>query len=426
MTEGTTANRGADSAGAGGAERAGPLSHVRVLDLSRVMAGPWTGQLLADLGADVIKVERPGAGDDTRAWGPPYLEARDGSQTRESGYYLATNRGKRSITVALEKSDGQRVVRALAERSDILLENFKVGTLPRYKLGYSDLAEINPRLIYCSITGFGQTGPKAPKVAYDFLIQAMGGLMSITGEEDGRPGGGPMKVGIPILDLMTGMYAAVAVLAALARREVSGNGEYIDIAMLDVQVATLANQAMNYLLTGNTPRRWGNGHPNIMPQQVFKCRDGDIVLACGNDAQFAKLVQALNRPELATDPRYALNVDRVRNRDELLGLIAREFAQWNRNDLVGALDRVGVPCGPINTVPEVFADPQVKHRGMQIEIDHPLAGKVPQVASPMRFSQAPLVHDRAPPLLGEHSEEILREAGFDDAEIEKLKQSGLS
>ena len=426
MTQGTTANRGADSAGAGGAERAGPLSHVRVLDLSRVMAGPWTGQLLADLGADAIKVERPGAGDDTRAWGPPYLEARDGSQTRESGYYLATNRGKRSITVVLEKPEGQRVVRALAERSDILLENFKTGTLPRYKLGYSDLAEINPRLIYCSITGFGQTGPKAPKVAYDFLIQAMGGLMSITGEEDGRPGGGPMKVGIPILDLMTGMYAAVAVLAALARREVSGNGEYIDIAMLDVQVATLANQAMNYLLTGNTPRRWGNGHPNIMPQQVFKCRDGDIVLACGNDAQFAKLVQALNRPELATDPRYALNVDRVRNRDELLGLIAREFAQWNRNDLVGALDRVGVPCGPINTVPEVFADPQVKHRGMQIEINYPLAGKVPQVSSPRRLSQARLVHDRAPPLLGEPSEEILREAGFDDAEIEKLKQTGLS
>lgn len=388
------------------------------------MAGPWASQVLADLGADVIKVERPGAGDDTRGWGPPFLKASDGSATRESGYYLATNRGKRSVTISLEKPDGQRLVRELARNADIVLENFKVGTVERFGLAYSDLRKINPGLIYCSITGFGQTGPKAPKLAYDFLIQAMGGMMSFTGEEDGRPGGGPMKVGLPIIDLMTGMYAAVAVLGALARRAVTGEGDYIDLAMYDVQVATLANQAMNYLLTGNAPRRVGNGHPNIMPQQVFKCRDGHIVLAVGNDGQYAKLCQVLGRPELS-DPRYARNAGRVKHRDELLALLARIFAERDRAGLVEALDGVGVPCGPINSVPEAFADPQIRHRGMQIEIDHPLAGKVPQVASPMRFTNAPLAHDRAPPLLGEHSDEILREIGLDEAELLRLRQDGV-
>jgi len=402
----------------------GPLSHIRVLDLSRVMAGPWASQVLADLGADVIKVERPGAGDDTRGWGPPFLKARDGSATQESGYYLATNRGKRSVTISLEKPDGQRLVRALAKNTDIVLENFKVGTVERFGLAYPDLRQINPGLIYCSITGFGQTGPKAPKLAYDFLIQAMGGMMSFTGEEDGRPGGGPMKVGLPIIDLMTGMYAAVAVLAALARRAVTGEGDYIDLAMYDVQVATLANQAMNYLLTGNAPRRVGNGHPNIMPQQVFRCRDGHIVLAVGNDGQYSKLCQVLGRPELS-DPRYARNVGRVKHRDELLALLALIFAEWDRAGLVEALDAAGVPCGPINSVPEAFADPQIRHRGMRIEIDHPLAGKVPQVASPMRFTNAPLAHDRAPPLLGEHSDEILRGIGLEEAEILRLRQDGI-
>lgn len=399
----------------------GPLSHIQVLDLSRVMAGPWASQLLADLGADVIKVERPGAGDDTRGWGPPFLKARDGSQTQESGYYLACNRAKRSVTISLEKPEGQRLVRSLAARADIVLENFKVGTLERFGLAYSDLKQVNPRLIYCSITGFGQTGPYASRVAYDFLIQAMGGLMSITGEEDGRPGGGPMKVGLPIIDLMTGMYAAVAVLGALAHREVSGQGDYIDLSMYDVQAATLANQAMNHLLTGDTPRRYGNGHPNIMPQQVFKCRDGYVVLAVGNDGQYAKLRQALTRPEL-DDERYAKNVGRVEHRDELLALLARIFAEWNRADLVEAMDRVGVPCGPINTVPEVFADPQIQHRGMRIDVDHPLSGKVPLVASPMHFAQAPLVHDRPPPVLGQHTDEVLGEIGLGAAEIEQLRR----
>jgi crotonobetainyl-CoA:carnitine CoA-transferase CaiB-like acyl-CoA transferase len=404
---------------------AGPLSHIKVLDLSRIMAGPWAGQLLADLGADVIKVERPGEGDDTRGWGPPFLTASDGSRTSESGYYLSVNRGKRSLTLAIDKPDGQAIVRKLAARADILLENFKVGTLARYGLGYDDLKSINPRLIYCSITGFGQDGPKASKVAYDFLIQAMGGLMSITGEADGRPGGGPQKVGIPILDLMTGMYGAVAVLAALAGREARGHGEYIDIGMLDVQTAVLANQAMNYLLSGQTPQRQGNRHPNIMPQDVFRCADGDVVLAVGNDGQFAKMCQALNRPELATDARYAKNADRVRNKETLMPLIADIFGQWERDELVAALEAVGVPCGPINSVPQVFADPQVVHRRMRMDLPHPSAGTVPQVANPIRMTQAPPRYERAPPLLGQHSTEILRELGLSDKDIEKLRADGV-
>jgi len=403
----------------------GPLSHLTVLDLSRVMAGPWAGQLLADMGADVIKVERPGVGDDTRGWGPPFLKSEDGSETRESGYYLSVNRGKRSLTLSIEKPAGQVIVKKLAARADILLENFKVGTLARYGLGYDDLKAVNPRLIYCSITGFGQDGPCAPKVAYDFLIQAMGGLMSITGEADGRPGAGPQKVGIPILDLMTGMYGAVSVLAALANREQTGRGDFIDLAMLDVQTAVLANQAMNYLLSGRTPQRQGNRHPNIMPQDVFKCADGDVVLAVGNDGQYAKMCQALGRPELATDPRYGRNADRVRHKDELMPLIAQIFAGWKRSDLVEAMERAGVPCGPINSVAEVFEEPQVKHRGMRFDLPHPNSGQVPQVKNPINFKDARLRYERAPPLLGQHSDEILREIGLSDGEIADLRGSGV-
>ena len=395
---------------------AGPLSHVRVLDLSRIMAGPWASQVLADLGADVIKVERPSVGDDTRTWGPPFLKDKNGGDTRESGYYLSVNRGKRSITLDLDKPEGQRIVRTLAQRSDIVLENFKVGTLKRFGLDYESLAGINPRLIYCSITGFGQTGPKREAPAYDFMIQAMGGLMSITGEADGKPGGGPQKVGIPITDLMTGMYAAVSVLAALANREVSGRGDYIDLSMLDVQVGYLANQAMNFLVSGKPPRRSGNAHPNIQPQDVFRCRNGHMALAVGNDAQFERLCKAIGQPELATDARFARNPDRVRNREVLTAMLADIFSQRDVSDWVTRIESEGVPSAAINTVPMVFEEPQVQHREMLRHLPHPLAGTVPQVVSPMRFRGSPLHFDRSPPLLGEHTEEILRELGLADAE----------
>jgi len=393
---------------------AGPLSHIRVLDLSRILAAPWAGLMLADLGADVIKVERPGTGDDTRGWGPPFHP--DG----DAGYFLAVNRGKRSITLDLEKEGGRDIVRRLAARADVLLENYKTGTLERFGLGYAELEKINPRLVYCSVTGFGQTGPKREHAAYDFLIQAMGGLMSITGERDERPGGGPQKVGVPIVDLMTGMYAAVAVLAALAGRETSGKGDYIDLAMLDVQVAFLANQAMNYMLSGNTPRRTGNAHPNIQPQDVFRCRDGAVVVVVGNDAQFVRFCEVLGHPEWARDERYAANAGRVRNQETLTPMIAGALSGMARQELIGRLEGAGVPCGPINSIPEVFKEPQVVSRGMRVDI-----GPVPQVASPMRFARSPLAYHRPPPRLGEHSAEILRELGMDGAEIEKLRADGV-
>jgi crotonobetainyl-CoA:carnitine CoA-transferase CaiB-like acyl-CoA transferase len=391
---------------------AGPLSHIRVLDLSRIMAGPWATQVLADLGADVIKVERPGVGDDTRTWGPPFLKDASGQPTKEAGYYLSVNRGKRSITLELDKPEGQAVVRALAARSDIVLENFKVGTLRRFALDYESLKAVNPRIIYCSVTGFGQTGPKREAAAYDFMIQAMGGLMSITGERDGTPGGGPQKVGVPIVDLMTGMYAAVGVLAALARRAETGNGDYIDLAMLDVQAAFLANQAMNWLASGNAPKRGGNRHPNIQPQDVFPCADGFFALAVGNDGQFGRLAEILGHPEWIKDERFATNPARVRNHPLLDPLLRTEFAGRQRRDLVAALDAAGVPCSPINTVPEVFAEPQVQHRQMLRKLPHPAAGAVPQVVSPLNFANESLAFDRPPPLLGEHTDEILRELGL--------------
>jgi crotonobetainyl-CoA:carnitine CoA-transferase CaiB-like acyl-CoA transferase len=391
---------------------AGPLSHVRVLDLSRVLAGPWAGQLLADLGADVIKVERPGAGDDTRGWGPPFLKNADGIDSRESGYYLAVNRGKRSITIDLASAEGQETVRALAARSDILLENYKVGTLARFGLGPDDLRRQNPRLIYCSVTGFGQTGPRRDQVAYDFMIQAMSGLMSVTGERDDEPGGGPQKVGIPIVDLVTGLYTAIAVLAALARRQESGRGDYIDIAMLDVMTATLANQAMNYLMTGNTPRRTGNKHPNIQPQDVFATVDGHLALAVGNDGQFEKFCTAIGRPEWATDERFARNASRVRNLPLLTPLIRDVLNRRPTNEWTTLFSEAGIPCSPINSIPDVFGDPQITHRQMLTELPHPTAGTVPMVASPIRFAEAQLSLRRPPPLLGQHTQEILTWLGL--------------
>jgi crotonobetainyl-CoA:carnitine CoA-transferase CaiB-like acyl-CoA transferase len=392
---------------------AGPLSHIRVLDLSRIMAGPWAGQILADLGADVVKVERPGLGDDTRAWGPPFLKDKSGKDTRDAGYFLAVNRGKRSITLDLNTTEGQDIVRALAARSDILLENFKVGALARYRLGFAELEKLNPRLIYCSITGFGQSGPRRDQAAYDFMIQAMGGLMSVTGEADDKPGGGPQKVGVPVLDLMTGMYAAIAVLAALARRSETGRGDYIDIGMLDVQIGFLANQAMNYLLSGKPPRRAGNAHPNIQPQDVFRCRDGHMALVVGNDGQFEKFCHAVARPDLLADERFKTNAGRVRNREVLKELIEEILAPGDMAEWMQRIETAGVPCAPINTIPLALEEPQVKHRQMLRQLPHAAAGTVPQIVSPMRFANAPLSFERGPPVLGQHTEDILRELGLE-------------
>lgn len=386
----------------------GPLSHIRVLDLSRIMAGPWSGQILADLGADVIKVERLGEGDDTRRWGPPWLKDADGAATSEAGYYLSVNRGKKSVELDLKSAEGIAAVKALAARSDILLENFKTGTLDRMGLGYDALSAANPRLVYCSVTGFGLSGPRAQDAAYDFMIQGMGGLMSVTGGPDGEPGGGPQKVGVPIVDIMTGMYATVGVLAALANRDRTGKGDHIDLAMLDVSVAMLANQAMNYLVSGQPPERRGNRHPNIQPQNVYAVKDGHIVLAVGNDGQFRKFAEVIGRPELSADPRFATNAARVENLPALETILQGALADRGVTDWCTAFAAAGVPSGPINTVDRVFDDPQVRHREMLRDIPHPLSGSVRQVVSPLNFRNAPLSFDAPPPLLGQHTQEVLQ------------------
>jgi len=407
------------------APRSGPLSHVRVLDLSRIMAAPWATQIMADMGADVIKVERPGAGDDTRGWGPPFLQDQDGNPTKEAGYFLSVNRGKRSLTIDMAQPEGQAVLRKLAAESDIVIENFKAGALAKYGLDAATLRAAHPRLIYCSVTGFGQDGPRRDQAAYDFAIQAMGGLMSVTGEREGMPGAGPQKVGVPIIDLMTGMYAAVAVLAALARRAETGQGETIDLAMLDVGAAFLANQAMNWLVGGKTPQRGGNRHPNIQPQDVFPCADGYLVLAVGNDGQFRKLCEAIGQPGWGTDPRFAANAGRVRNNAELTPLLHEAFGRLTQAELIARLDAAGVPCAPINTVPQVFDDPQIRHREMLRHLPHPLAGTVPQVVSPLRFAESPLRYDRAPPTLGQHTDEILEALGIDATARAGLAERGV-
>ncbi|AKQ58483.1 CaiB/BaiF CoA transferase family protein [Bordetella hinzii] len=398
-----------------------PLSHIRVLDLSRVLAGPWASQTLADLGATVIKIEQPGVGDDTRAWGPPFLRREDGSRTGESGYYLICNRGKRSVTVNLKSPRGQALIRRMAREADVVLENFKVGTLDGLGLGYEDLKRENPRLIYCSVTGFGQSGPRARQPAYDFMIQAMSGLMSITGEADDRPGGGPMKIGVPMVDLITGLYAATGILAALARREVSGEGEHVDMAMLDVGVTLLANQAMNYMLSGQVPPRRGNRHPNIQPQRVYQCRDGRIIMAVGSDAQFAKLCRVLGHPEMAEDERFRSNAGRVTHLDQLDPWLDEQLSRHDKAALLAALEAEGVPSAPINTIADVLQDPQVRHRGMRFDAPHPEGMPMPQLRSPMQFRNSRLRLNQGPPTLGQHTDEVLGELGLSAGEIAQLR-----
>jgi crotonobetainyl-CoA:carnitine CoA-transferase CaiB-like acyl-CoA transferase len=400
----------------------GALQGVRVLDLSRVLAGPWAGQLLADLGADVVKVERPGAGDDTRAWGPPWLNDPEGHSTGESAYYLSANRNKRSVTIDIATAEGQQLVRQLAGKADVVLENFKVGGLAQYGLDYAGLKAVNPRLVYCSITGFGQSGPYASRAGYDFLIQGMGGLMSLTGRPDGTQGAGPMKVGVALTDIMTGLYATVAVLAALKRREQSGEGQHIDLALLDVQIASLANQAANYLVGDVVPKRMGNAHPNIVPYQEFPTADGYMIVAVGNDSQFANLCKTLGKPEWSSDERFSTNPQRVKHRSELIALIHGMTVRRTTDEWVAAMEAAGVPCGPINTLDRVFADPQVQARGVRIEMPHPLGRDVALVANPIRLSESPVQYRRAPPTLGQHTEEVLSDwLGTTATELDALR-----
>lgn len=401
---------------------AGPLSHIRVLDLSRVLAGPWAGQNMADLGAEVIKVERPKAGDDSRAFGPPWVKDGAGRETGDSAYFTSANRGKKSITLNIAVAEGQAIVRELAGTSDVLIENYKYGDLARYGLGYEDLRKVNPRLIYCSLTGFGQTGPYRERPGYDFMIQGMGGMMSVTGEPDGRP----QRAGVPVADIITGMYASIAICAALAHRAESGVGQHLDLALLDSQIALLAYQNTNYLATGKPPGRIGNLHPNIVPYQPFRTADGDVIIACGNDNLYRKFCAAAGCNELAQDPRFATNGKRVENRVELTRLLGEVFARRSTREWVELLDAAGVPNGPINDLAQVFEEPQVKARGVRIELQHAAGGKLPMVASPMRFSHTPLDYRQAPPLLGEHTEAVLGGLlGRSPQEIARLRAAGV-
>jgi len=385
----------------------GALSHLKVLDLSRVLAGPWASQILADLGAEVIKIERPGVGDDTRAWGPPFMSDATGVATAESAYFLSTNRGKQSVCVDIKSAEGQATLRALTRDCDVLIENFKAGDAARYGLGYEDLAAINPALVYCSITGFGQTGPLRERPGYDFMIQAMAGLMSVTGQPDGAEGAGPQKVGVALTDIMTGLYATIGILAALAERVRSGLGQHVDMALFDVTVAALANQAANYLVGGINPVRLGNAHPNIVPYQSFVVKDGHLVVAVGNDQQYRRFVEVLGCPQLAGDPRFATNGDRVRNRDALVPLLQGKMLERGKEAWLGLLEAAKVPVGPINSVAEVFALPQVAARDMRVTVPHPQNAELSLVGNPIKLSRTPVEYHRAPPTLGQHTEEVL-------------------
>ncbi|AYR20314.1 CaiB/BaiF CoA transferase family protein [Alcaligenes faecalis] len=404
------------------ATRPAPLDGIRVLDLTRILAGPWCTQNLADLGANVYKIERPETGDDTRAWGPPFLQTPDQEDTAEAAYYLSANRNKQSISLDIASQEGADVVRAMARECDILVENFKVGGLAKYGLDYASLKAINPRLIYCSITGFGQTGPYAERPGYDFMIQAMGGMMSLTGERDDKPGGGPQKAGVAVADLMTGMYATSSILAALFERSRSGLGQHIDIALLDCQVAMLANQNMNYLVSGQAPKRAGNAHQNLVPYQVFPTKDGHIIVAIGNNRQFAAYCEAIGHPQVVQDPRFCINSQRVKHRDELEQILSAAMQKHPSAYWLQALDKIGVPAGPINDLHGVFSHPQVQARNMRIELAHSQAGKVSMAASPMRFSDSPVSYRMAPPQLGEHTEQALESVlGADSPELKQWR-----
>jgi len=406
-------------------EPAQSLSGVKVLDLSRVLAGPWCTQTLADLGADVIKVERPGSGDDTRGWGPPFLKNAAGEDTAEAAYYLGTNRNKRSIAVDIAGAAGQALIREMASRCDVFIENFKVGDMARYGLDAATLTALNPRLVYCSVTGFGQTGPYRERAGYDYAIQGIGGLMSVTGERDDLPGGGPQKVGVAVADLFTGMYAAVAILAALRHRDRTGHGQVVDMALLDTQVAMLANLGANYLATGVAPQRAGNAHQNIVPYQVFEVANGHIILAVGNDSQFARFCDVAERPELARDERFARNAGRVRHRATLVPLLAELMKARSKAEWLAALEAAKVPCGAINNLGEVFADPQVVAREMTVAVAHPLVDSLRLVASPLKLSATPVDYRRAPPLLGQHTDEVLGEFGWDGKQIAAWREQGV-
>jgi crotonobetainyl-CoA:carnitine CoA-transferase CaiB-like acyl-CoA transferase len=398
-----------------------PLSHIRVLDLTRVLAGPWASQNLADLGAEVIKIERPGSGDDVRDWGPPFLRDRDGKETRESAYFLSVNRGKKSVTVDISKPEGAEIVRKLAAKSDVLIENYKVGGLAKYRLGYEDLKKINPGIVYCSVTGYGQSGPCAHLPGYDFIFQGMGGLMSITGERDDLPGGGPQKVGIAVTDVLAGMYASLAITAAITLRDRTGQGQYIDIALLDTIVAFGSNQIFNYFHSGTVPKRWGNAHPNLLPYEVFATADGHLILGAGNDSQWASFCAAAERSELAGDARFKTMPDRIRNRATLIPIVQDIMKRRTNRDWIGRFEAANVPCGPINNYAEVLEDPQVRHRGLKIEMPHPLSGTMAGVASPMRLSETPVTYDMPPPLLGQHTREVLSGVlGVSDKELDRL------
>lgn len=402
----------------------GALNGIRVLDLSRVLAGPWCGQILADLGAEVIKVERPKVGDDTRSWGPPWMKDDSGQDTQEAAYYQSTNRNKLSVAIDIASPDGQELIKALIQDTDVVIENYKAGSLKKYGLDYESLSAINPKLVYCSITGFGQNGPRAEEPGYDFIIQGMGGLMSVTGERDDLPGGGPQKVGVAFSDLATGLYSTIAIQAALLNRHVTGLGQYIDMALLDVQIATMANQGMNYLSSDNIPKRYGNAHANIVPYQVFKASDRDFIIACGNDTQFIQLCRSIGLPDLPNDARFARNADRIKHRDEIIGILQTHFLTKTADEWVDAIYAAKVPVGVINNLEQAFQEPQVIAREMLVEMNHPQREKLKVIGSPIKLSRTPVEYKTAPPLLGEHTQVVLGRV-ISSEKLAELKDKGV-